>query len=727
MKSAQLFFLLLLNLLFFSTSAQVTDTILSRTLPKITIEGNAPRHTMQRLEPIVGTYIYAGKKNEVISLQHIDANITEKTGRQIFAKIPGIFVYDMEGGNQINISARGLDPHRGWEFNLRKDGIIMNSDMYAYPASHYSIPMESVERIELVRGTGSLQYGAQFGGMLNYVSKQGDTSRPFGFETYNTIGSYNLLSTYNSISGKMGKTKYYAYFSKRSRDGYRKNEHTDYDAEGIALTYEHSDQLSFRFEWARSNYLYRLPGPLTDSMFREDPTQASRGRNYFNPTINIPSITLKWNVHKNTKIQFVSSALIGVRNSILFDKPATMYDTIIASTNEYANRQIDIDRFNSFTQELRLLQSYSLGKHQSHLVLGIQYMNNVLHRTQLGKGSTGTDFDLNLVDPVWGRDLYFKTQNIALFAENNFSLLKNLSFNLGARYEMGESKMTGKITYYSENNIPVSIPHLFPLFGASIDYKPTENTNFYGGISQTYRPMLFKDIIPSSTFEKIDPNIKDADGYNAEIGFRGKYKFLQWDVTGFLLQYNNRFGTLALRDSLGNFYTYKTNIGNSLTKGLEIFLQANWSLPYKNQISIFSSTSIMDGSYNEGKLKLGNSNVDISGNKIESVPDIISRNGLTYQYTRFSFTIQYSYTSSTYADALNTELPNPSGSVGLVPSYGIVDLNLTYKVSKSLEFKTSINNLTNEQYFTKRPMFYPGPGIWSSDGTNGTFSIILRL
>ena len=28
-----------------------------------------------------------------------------------------------------NIAARGLDPHRGWEFNIRKDGIITNSDI----------------------------------------------------------------------------------------------------------------------------------------------------------------------------------------------------------------------------------------------------------------------------------------------------------------------------------------------------------------------------------------------------------------------------------------------------------------------------------------------------------------------------------------------------------------------------------------------------------------------
>ncbi|MEI9944007.1 MAG: TonB-dependent receptor plug domain-containing protein [Chitinophagaceae bacterium] len=100
-------------------------------------------------------------------------------------KYPGVFIYDMDGsGNQINIAARGLDPHRGWEFNNRKDGIITNSDMYGYPASHYSMPLESIARIELVRGTGSLQYGAQFGGMLNYVTKQGDTTRPFSFEKY---------------------------------------------------------------------------------------------------------------------------------------------------------------------------------------------------------------------------------------------------------------------------------------------------------------------------------------------------------------------------------------------------------------------------------------------------------------------------------------------------------------------------------------------------------------
>lgn len=721
------FIMIVTGLSSISLLAQSNDTIKRLQLQLVTIDAIAARTSISRLEPISGTFLFSGKKSEIISLHQTDANITEKTGRQLFAKVPGVFVYDMEGGNQINIATRGLDPHRGWEFNLRKDGVLTNSDMYAYPASHYSVPMESIDRIELVRGTGSLQYGAQFGGMLNYVSKQGDTSKPISLESYNTVGSFNLLSSYNAIGGKLNKLKYYAYYAKRSRDGYRKYEHTDYDAQGLQITYDLTQRFSIHLDVERSNYTYRLPGPLTDEMFKADPRQASRSRNYFNPTITIPSLTLKWDIASNTKLQFVSSAVLGVRNSILYDKVATIKDTINTTTMSYNNRQIDIDRFNSYTQELRILHQYKIGKMRHNLVGGMQLMTNHLHRTQLGKGTNGSDFDLTLVDPIWGRDLHFKTKNLAFFAENNFNILKNLSVNVGARIEMGESKMNGNIVYYPENQIPVSIPHKFPLFGSSFSYKPSKYIDIYGGFSQTYRPMLFKDIVPSSTFEKVDSNIKDASGYNAELGFRGKYKFIQWDVTAFVLRYNNRFGTIAFMDSLSNFYTYRTNIGNSLTKGVEVFLQGNWYLSNSSQLILFTSTSLMDGRYISGEVKSGNSNISIKGNKIESVPNLISRNGITFQYSKLSLTALYSYTSKTFADALNTEMPNSSGSVGLVPSYGILDLNTSLKFGKHIELKASVNNILNKQYFTKRPMFYPGPGIWSSDGRSATCSVIFKI
>ena len=707
------------------------DVVVDATsLDSVVIFSYRNRNILRHLRPVQGTYIFSGKKTEVVEIASLPADITNKTGRQLFAKIPGVFVYDMDGsGNQLNIATRGLDPHRGWEFNNRKDGIITNSDMYGYPASHYSMPLESVERIELVRGTGSLQYGAQFGGMLNYITKQADTTQQISFESINTVGSYNLISTYNAIGGKLGKFKYYAYLHNKYKAGYRDTEQTNSEAQGAILSYTNK-KFSVRAEWARSKYRYRIPGGLTDSMFKADPTQSTRSRNYFSPDIHIPSVTIEWDPGILTKIQFTSSAVLGRRNSLQFDKPTNVKDTINASTLQYNNRQVDIDRYNSYTTELRLLQSYFLGGKKNILAAGVQYMNNDLHRTQLGKGTTGSDYDLSIIDPVWGRDVHLKTGNFSVFAENKFQVLKNLSVNIGARLETGQTDLSGKIIYYPENKVPVSIEHKFLLWGANISYQPGEDLEMYAGWSEAYRPILFKDLIPASLFEKVDPDIKDASGYNAEFGFRGNRKFLRWDISGFLLKYENRFGTLALTDNLGAFYTYRTNIGNSFTKGAEIFLQGDWLLGSQSRfmLSVFTSSAFIHGRYTTASVKTGNVNIDVRGNKIESSPDIISRNGFSLKYRKANISALYSYTGESFADALNTVQPaKATGAVGLVPSYGILDVNTSVKFTKKLEARINVNNVLNKKYFTKRPTFYPGPGVWPSDGRNFSLSFTVRL
>ena len=43
-----------------------------------------------------------------------------------------------------------------------------------------------------------------------------------------------------------------------------------------------------------------------------------------------------------------------------------------------------------------------------------------------------------------------------------------------------------------------------------------ENT-LYGGISQAYRPVIFKDIVPALTYEQIYQNLKDQVSRNRAI------------------------------------------------------------------------------------------------------------------------------------------------------------------------------------------------------------------
>jgi Fe(3+) dicitrate transport protein len=374
-----------------------------------------------------------------------------------------------------------------------------------------------------------------------------------------------------------------------------------------------------------------------------------------------------------------------------------------------------------------MLHTYKLMHQTSALTVGAQYMNNNLNRQQLGKGTTGSDFDLTLVTPGWGRDLFYKTRNIAVFAENRWMLTKKLSVNTGARMEIGETNMTGVITYYSDADLPNQIKHKFPLFGVSSQYDVTDKINFYAGWSQAYRPVIFKDIIPASIYEIADKNLEDAYGHNAEIGFRGRWKFLKWDVTAFNLQYNNRLGTLAQSDSSGNLIIFRTNIGNSRTTGLELFLQGDIIFNQRSYLSVFTATSYMDARYQDAVIRSGNTNIDIDGNKVESVPAVISRNGFTYKYRSVSLSALYSYTAESFADALNTETPSANAASGLVPAYSIIDLNFAVRLTERIKVQLNVNNLLDADYFTKRPQFYPGPGIWPSDGRTFSATVALKI
>jgi Fe(3+) dicitrate transport protein len=254
---------------------------------------------------------------------------------------------------------------------------------------------------------------------------------------------------------------------------------------------------------------------------------------------------MNWQVGTNAHIEWTTSAVLGNRNSVMFDKPSNIVDAINPTTLQYANRQVDKDNFNSYTSEFRWLQYYSLFKKESILAAGLQYINNDLHRQQLGVGTTGSDYDMTLVSP-FGRDLHLKTQNVAFFVENKIQFSPKFSVSPGARFEMGQSKLNGKISYYTPADIPNTIRHQFPLLGINSEYNLSQNKQFYAGWSQAYRPVVLKDIIPASVYETVDKDLKDAKGYNLELGFRGRSNNWRWDLGVFLLRYNNRLGNQAM-------------------------------------------------------------------------------------------------------------------------------------------------------------------------------------
>lgn len=413
-------------------------------------------------------------------------------------------------------------------------------------------------------------------------------------------------------------------------------------------------------------FLVQLPGPLTDSMFKLNPRMAIRSRNYYTPSIHVAFLRFNTQINNKTLLEYNISCLWGERNSVMFDKPANIPDTINRITGEYANRQVDRDFYTSLSSEIRLMHNYSLLNMENTLLAGIQGINNHFVRKQQGKGTTSTDFDLTLVTEGWGRDLIFDTKNIALFLENKWTIMKNLSFNTGIRYENGKSDLKGKIKNYPENELPTKIKHQFPLLGTSIEYRIKKTIVFNAGISQAYRPVLLKDITPTSVYEKNDKNLKDAYGYVSDISFKGIINTWKWDITAFYIAYNNRIGTNSFLDSTGNYFVIRKNIGNSESKGIELYVEKNLKLNKNLSLLFFNATAYIDARYKKAHILSGNNNVDISGNKIESAPEWITRTNIAVKYKLIEFSMLHSYVSETYADALNTRIPSATGAVGLV-------------------------------------------------------------
>ena len=237
---------------------------------------------IRRMKDFEETSVFAGKKNEVILLELSMANLASNNARQIYNQIPGLNIYQNDdAGLQLNIGGRGLDPNRTSNFNTRQNGYDISADALGYPESYYTPPAEGLSEIQILRGAASLQYGTQFGGLINFIMKRPNLDKKLELITRNTIGSNNLFTNFTSLSSKGEKLNYYGYINYKKGDGFRINSNFESINTFQFLEYNFNDSTSLSSEITYLNYLAQQAGGLSDQMFKEDPYQSNRSRNWF--------------------------------------------------------------------------------------------------------------------------------------------------------------------------------------------------------------------------------------------------------------------------------------------------------------------------------------------------------------------------------------------------------------------------------------------------------------
>jgi Fe(3+) dicitrate transport protein len=381
-------------------------------------------------------------------------------------------------------------------------------------------------------------------------------------------------------------------------------------------------------------------------------------------------------------------------------------------TREYVNREVESEDMNNATTEVRLTHNYALGKMKNTLGGGIRYTYAWFKKQSGGEGTTGTDFDLSITGE-YEKDIDFTTTNLAPFVENIFRVNDRFSITPGFRFEYLKSTSNGyKETDDGRLIAKENRERYLPLFGLGLQYKTTAYTNAYANISQAYRPISYSELTPIGVTSKIDQNMKDAKGFNADLGYRGTVKnYLNFDIGLFYIAYNNRIGTILMNPGSSDQYTLRTNVANSVHKGMESYIEFNL-LKYLNShskkgLNIFHSLALINAEYTSGEFK---------GNRVETAAKYINRIGVTYFDNRLSGTLEMSNNGDAYGDATNAKI-STDPVAGYIPAYTVFDASLTYRLNK-LSLKAGMNNIADKQYFTLRADEYPGPGIIPSIGGN---------
>uniref|UniRef100_UPI00404897CC TonB-dependent receptor domain-containing protein n=1 Tax=Algoriphagus sp. TaxID=1872435 RepID=UPI00404897CC len=685
--------------------------------------------------PEVADYrIHAGKKNEVIRIGELNANLAMNNSRQIFAKTPGISIWENDGsGVQLGVASRGLSPNRSWEFNVRMNGYDITPDPMGYPEAYFTPPMEVVEQIEIVRGASSLQYGSQFGGLMNFVLRKPDPSTRFTAETVNTVGSNGLLSSFNYLGGTEGKWSYTAYYQRRTGNGWRENGAFDTNHAHVVVNYAASNRLKLGLEMTYMTADTQQPGGLTDAQFATDPQQSTRNRNWFSTPWYIPAVTAEYLISPKTKLSWKAFGTFAERNSVGFMRPINVEDDL-------GNRQVDRDYYTTYGSEVRLSTSYMLfGKEQS-LVAGMRYFDGHIDRKQLGLGTAGDALDYSVPAGLFARDLDFSNTNLAAFAEQVVRFSDRFLMTGGVRLEQIQSTMQGQLNRV--NGVPqflepITRSRSFALFGAGAEYHITKNSEFYTNLSQAYRPVLISDLTPPATTDIIDPELTDSKGYNFDLGYRGSWTpALQFDLSYFHLLYADRIGTIAQLRPDKSIYQYRTNLGNSISRGFEGYVEVDpitaiFESSRVGYVHLFASLAFVDATYGDFEVtSVSNGQIqtrNLEGNQVENAPRKINRFGATYSYNRFSMTWQLSDIGEAYSDASNTVAPNAAATVGLIPAYRVQDLSASWNFWKQHSIKAGVNNLTDARYFTRRAGGYPGPGIMPADGRTFYLTAALKF
>lgn len=663
------FIVLALALVPYSLYAQIKESL---DTIDVTAEQEFQRPTWVEQEK---TKIFSGKKNRTTKINYLPPVQTDNH-RQFFSQQASIHAADIAADPWTSLSFRGIgDPHEAQNLLIMQDGIPVPIDMYGAAGYYYAPPAPLMEQIQVLAGGGALMYGPQPGGAINYISPKLSKDMPTSGSVNIAGGSYNLLSSVNSIKGSSGNTSYWGGYYRKQGDGYmRKN--ADFFA----------NQLQFKTNtFLEGNAIFKSSLQAYDSDFGNPGGQAFSGVANSNAwTGDNRKATKKYDRMRISRAQ----VMVGLEKKL---SSATTLDTSLwgVAYRRYSKTQVGgnngafptvdsnaVVNTHSYgvNAEARLGHEWEMNEHKNTLSVGVLTYNN----DSPSHAMAGAAADSNSGETSARNDR--KTRTNSLFIENRFSF-GNFTLVPGLRYEniiMSNHTRTSSVP--ATDGLKRNEVYNVILGGLGASYAFNEGVQAFANVSQGFKPISFGDVL-----NQANPNItvvgdiKPSYNYFYEAGLRGENPDYSWDTSAFVIHRQNITATSG---------TVLSNASSARYHGAEasLTLKDIFSSKNVNEVDLYTN-----GIYNNAEFRKGT----LKGETPAYVPAAILKYGLIYRrQDKIKASFLGNWVREHFAD--DTHSKNRK-----IPSYSVYDLLAEYSFTKSLSVNGAINNIFDNEYYTR--------------------------
>ncbi|MBI5772033.1 MAG: TonB-dependent receptor [Verrucomicrobia bacterium] len=658
-------------------------------LPAFPVEAEAEKdHYVQGpfLPDVQGPKINVGKKTTILDLDSLP-RITGNNYRQALALAPGL-VLSEETSPLVSIGYRGLEPHRAQFTQVLKDGIPIHADQFGYPEAYYTPPLDTVDRLEFVRGGAALMYGPQPGGALNYVTHRPRPDRPLSGATLHTLGTDDYYSTFSHLDGTVGRVGYYGYHNRRRSAGLR-TANSDYTLEAFLgrLVFDAASVSRWILTFETYDESHGEPGGLTFATgpgtvnYLADRRAPSRLFDRFD--LDRRAVSLVWErdfsrgmiVTRAWGIDYVRASRRQGGGGF-----GTLSTGAAAGTNTIERQQ-----FTTWGVETRGRLDW--GPDQRYVfTAGAQYHRTASPRTD-ARGAT-PDATAGLAQVRSQRDI----TGAPVFVENLFRL-GALSVTPGFRLESVRQDVRELLNVArTAAGRPLAARddgQKIPLLGLALAYDVSRATQAYANLSQSYRPMIFTQAVPNAATTVVNADLAEGRAVQFEFGVRAQPRDgLVLDASVFHLEFKNQIGTLALPGGLSTV----ANVGRAVHRGVEAaahydLLRAFDRPASSGALNLHANVLFLDAGFRAGPA---------AGRTPQYAPRHLVRSGLTYtRGSQFKLGLTGTLSADSFADDANTPTRH-------IPAYAVWDLTAEWRVPGTpVRLISGVNNLLDEDYYSR--------------------------